>query len=542
MTTKAFDAAANARRMRENGYWIDRYFDDILMETIAATPDKDAIVADRERVITRITYAELGDMVARAAAALRGMGIGTGDIIAIQSPNWWEFVVVTLAAHRIGAVINPLMPIFREHELTFMLGFADAKAFIVPKFFAKYDFEAMANTLKDKLPKLEHVIVMGGEGENSFEKALLGGSERQMPDPALRLAPDDMSYLMYTSGTTGSPKGAMHTINTMMRCTINIAERAGLSSDDVIQVSSPVGHMLGFAAGVMLALRLGSTMTMQDVWEGKRGVELMATEGVAYTGGATPFLLDVVETVKNGGTRPEKLRVFLCAGAPIPPALIERARNELGLTVCSVWGMTETLCSTMTEPDRAAEKSSRTDGRPTPGVEVRVVDDNNIPVPNGTVGRLMVRGSQSTLGYFRRDDLDVFDGEGWMDTGDLAFMDDEGYIRIAGRTKDVIIRGGENVPVGDVENVLYEHPAVLAVALVGFPDQRLGERGCAFVQLRPGQTLDLPAVQAHMESRKVAKQYWPERVEVVEILPRTPSGKIQKFLLREQAKAFGDSA
>ncbi|MFP1644677.1 AMP-binding protein [Pontitalea aquivivens] len=537
-----FDPAGHARAMREGGFWVDRYFDDILIQTIAATPDKAAIVADRDRGQTRISYAELGDLVARAAAGLSKLGLGKGDVVAIQSPNWWEFVVATLACQRIGAVLNPLMPIFREHELEFMLGFAEARAFIVPKIFAKFDFESMANSLKAKLPKLDHVIVMGGEGNDAFEKVLLGHEDRLMPDPALRAGPDDLAFLMYTSGTTGSPKGAMHTINTVMTCTNNIAERAGLTKDDVIHVASPVGHMLGFAASVKLALRLGATMTMQDVWEGKRGVELMAAEGVTYTGGATPFLLDVVETVKNGGANPEKLRVFLCAGAPIPPALIERARNELDLTVCSVWGMTETLASTMTEPERAAEKSSRTDGRPTPGVAVCVVDDDNQPLPTGTVGRLMVRGSQSTLGYFKRPDLEIFDADGWMDTGDLAYMDDEGYIRIAGRTKDVIIRGGENVPVADVENVLYEHPAVLAVALVGYPDERLGERGCAFVQLRPGQSLDLAAVQAHMDSKKVAKQYWPERIEILDAMPRTPTGKIQKFVLREQAKAFGATA
>ncbi len=528
--------------MREGGHWVDRYFDDILMETIAATPEKPALIVDRAGEVLRLSYAELGDRVARVAAALRGLGIGKGDVVAIQSPNWWEFVVTALATQRIGAVLNPLMPIFREHELTFMLGFAEAKVFIVPKTFAKFDFESMANDLKAKLPKLDHVFVMGGDGDNAFEKALMSGTERLLPDPALRAGTDDMSYLMYTSGTTGSPKGAMHSINAMMCATTNISSRMHLTADDVIHVASPVGHMLGFAAGVMLAIRLGATMTMQDVWEGKRGVDLMAREGVTYSAGATPFLLDVVETVKNGGTRPEKLRLFLCAGAPIPPALIIRARDELKLTVCSVWGMTETLCSTMTEPERAHEKSSKTDGRATPGVAVRVVNDAGEPAPTGEIGRLMVRGSQSTLGYYRREDLEIFDAEGWMDTGDLAFMDDEGYIRIAGRTKDVIIRGGENVPVADVENVLYEHPAILAVALVGYPDPRLGERGCAFVQLRPGHTLTLADVQALLDDRKVAKQYWPERVEVVETLPRTPTGKIQKFALRDVAKAFGESA
>jgi cyclohexanecarboxylate-CoA ligase len=168
-------------------------------------------------------------------------------------------------------------------------------------------------------------------------------------------------------------------------------------------------------------------------------------------------------------------------------------------------------------------------------VDVRVVDFDGKPLPTGETGRLLVRGAQMFMGYYKRPDIQTFDADGWFDTGDLAYMDAEGYIRINGRTKDVLIRGGENVPVVEIEALLYKHPAVLDAALVGYPDARLGERGCAFVALRPGQTFDLAALQAYMAECKVAKQYWPERVEVVAALPRTPSGKIQKFKLREQA-------
>jgi cyclohexanecarboxylate-CoA ligase len=266
----------------------------------------------------------------------------------------------------------------------------------------------------------------------------------------------------------------------------------------------------------------------------------MAAEGVTFTAGASPFLSDICEAVAAGVPRPSRLRSFLCAGAPIPPALIERAARELDLKVCSLWGMTESLASTLTEPSRAAEKSSKTDGRALEGVEVCVVDSDGKTLPLGETGRLLVRGAQMFLGYYKRPDIETFDAEGWFDTGDLAYMDDEGYIRINGRIKDVLIRGGENVPVVEIENLLFKHPAVLSAALVGYPDARLGERGCAFVVLRPGQTLDLTTVQAYMAENKVAKQYWPERIEILSDLPRTPSGKIQKFALREQAKLFGD--
>jgi cyclohexanecarboxylate-CoA ligase len=264
----------------------------------------------------------------------------------------------------------------------------------------------------------------------------------------------------------------------------------------------------------------------------------MASEGVTYTAAATPFLTDICDAVKAGAPCPKSLRSFLCGGAPIPSVLIERAADELGLKVCSLWGMTEVLSGTLTEPARVAEKSATTDGRSLEGMEIKIVDSEGKPVPTGQSGRLLVRGAQMFKGYYRRPELPSFDREGWFDSGDLAYMDEDGYIRISGRVKDVLIRGGENVPVVEIENLLYKHPAVAAVAVVGFPDARLGERGCAFIVPRTGSTIDLPAVQAYLREARMAKQFWPERVEVVDELPRTASGKIQKFKLREFAAAF----
>jgi cyclohexanecarboxylate-CoA ligase len=352
------------------------------------------------------------------------------------------------------------------------------------------------------------------------------------------VGPDDMSVLMFTSGTTGEPKGVMHTSNSLIACCKALTTRFGLDTSDVLLVASPVGHMTGYAAIVLLSVYLGGTMILQDVWEAKHGVDLMSQEGVTYTAASTPFLTDICEAVKAGAPRPKNLRSFLCGGAPIPSVLIERAAKELDLKVCSLWGMTEVLSGTLTEPSRAAEKSASTDGRPQDGMEVRIVDFDGKLLPAGQSGRLLVRGSQMFKGYYQRPDLQTFDSEGWFDSGDLAYMDEDGYIRISGRVKDILIRGGENVPVVDVENLLYKHPSVAAVAVVGFPDARLGERGCAFIVPRPGTTIDLAAVQSYLSNAKMAKQFWPERVEVVAELPRTASGKIQKFKLKEIAAAF----
>lgn len=541
MTEAKFSAEAHAAAMRKAGHWSDLHFDEFVVSNGRETPDKPAIIADSAGHQKTLSFGELEVLVSKTATSLLRLGLRRGDVLAIQSPGWWEAVVVILACLRTGIVVNPLIPIFRERELTFMLGFAEAKAFVAPKSFGGFDFEAMANDLKDALPSLEHVIVMRGEGPNSFEASFL-----QHPEPpASRTFPvermpghDDLAVLMYTSGTTGSPKGVMHTENTLLCCIDNVIARGSLTGEDVILVGAPVGHMIGLATGVLIATRLGATMVLQEVWNDKRAVELILQEGVTFSAGATPYLAGICDVSAASARKPETLRLFLCAGAPIPPALVERAGREFDLRVTSVWGMTETLANTMTEPERAFEKSPKTDGRPLAGSEVKVVGNDRERLPNGTVGSLMVRGAQMLIGYYKRPDLQLFDSEGWMDTGDLAYMDDEGYIRIAGRTKDIIIRGGENIPVADIENVLYEHPAISAVALVGYPDDRLGERGCAFVQLRPDASFDFAAMQAHLAAKKVAKQFWPERLEIDDALPRTPSGKIQKFLLKERAGAF----
>lgn len=528
---------------REAGYWLDKTVDQLLAEAVARNPDRVAIVADRadRDQAQRFTYRELDVLADRAANSLRRLGVGQRDVVTVQLPNWWEFVVTMLACSKIGAILNPVMPILRERELLYILNFCEAKVFIVPKLYRGFDFAAMAEGMRGDLPHLKHLIVVDGEGDANFEQTLLSAeSSGQAPEKFVGLRPDEMSVLMFTSGTTGEPKGVIHTSNSLVGCTKALTQRFGLHDNEVLLVASPVAHMTGYAAVVLLSIYLGGTMVLQDVWEPKHGVELMVREGVTYTAAATPFLNDICDVVATGAARPASLRSFLCAGATIPSALIERAAREVGIHACSLWGMTESLASTLTEPSRAAEKSPTTDGRPLEGMEVRIVDFDGKPVPTGQSGRLLVRGCQMFTGYYKKPELETFDEEGWFDSGDLAYMDDEGYIRISGRVKDVLIRGGENVPVVEIENLLYKHPAVAGVAVVGYPDARLGERGCAFIVPKPGATIDLAAMQAYLAECKMAKQFWPEHVELVADLPRTASGKIQKFKLKEIAEAFGD--
>lgn len=528
--------------MQEAGWWIDKTMDDFMRHSLEMHPDKEALICYRSDRVQpeRVTYRQLNQRVNLAASGLHRLGVRHGDVVALQLPNWTEFVIATLACGRIGAVVNPLMHIFRERELSYMLGFTQAKVLIAPLAYRGFNFSEMAQGLKATLPSLEHVIVVDGLQENSFETALQSGSSlngTDMSEDVRALQPDDLAVLMFTSGTTGTPKGVMHTSNTLVSCMNALSGRFGLGKEDVFLASTPVGHMTGYVAVVLIGLRQGGTVVLQDFWEPVKAAQILTNEKVSYFAGSTPFLNDLCEVVEAGQAAPVHLRSFLCGGAPIPPILIERAVTTLGIKVCSLWGMTEVLSGTLTEPDRALEKSSCSDGRALEGMEILVVDDNGRPCATGQPGRLWVRGAQMFLGYYKLPEIQAFNAQGWFDSGDLAYSDTEGYIRICGRTKDVLIRGGENVPVVEIEGLLSRHPSIQANAIVGYPDPRLGERACAFVVLRPGQTLSLSDLQVYMQQSKVAKQYWPEKLLVIDQMPATPSGKIQKFKLKELASS-----
>ncbi len=241
---------------------------------------------------------------------------------------------------------------------------------------------------------------------------------------------------------------------------------------------------------------------------------------------ATPFLLDLTDAVERTGTRLPHFRIFIAGGAPIPRALVRRATEKLQASIVSIWGMTECGASTATDVDDPIERSAETDGKPNPGAEIRVVDESGSLLGPNIEGRLQVRSSGNFVGYLKRPHLNATDADGWLDTGDLATINEQGYVRITGRTKDVIIRGGENVPVVEIEGMLFEHPAIAEVAIVPYPDPRLGERGCAYVVLRAGQKLSLEELTGFLLERNCTKNYLPERIEIVEEMPRTPSGKI----------------
>lgn len=539
-----FDAVlipARKEVMLKQGYWLNQTILDFLRSAVEKNPDKTALVSVKVENQTEQTfsYQQLWDMTNKIALGLKQLGVEKNDVVSCQLPNWWEFTLLYLACSRMGAVLNPLMSIFRERELEFMLKHGESKVFVVPKTFRNFNHEQLANQLQNKLDSLKHVVVVNGEGENNFDHLLLNhGLEQDASAVAeldsLESGPDDITQLIFTSGTTGEPKGVMHTANTLFSNIVPYAERLHLTENDVVLMASPMAHQTGFMYGLMMPIQLNTKVVLQDVWDVAKAVDLIHQHQVNFTMASTPFLNDLSNTVAEQHDKVDSLKIFLCAGAPIPGPLVQKARETLGVKVISAWGMTECGAVTLTLPEDEDERSFNTDGIALPGVEIKIVDKKGQTKAVNESGRLMIRTCSNFGGYLKRPHLNDTDAEGWFDTGDIAYQDEQGYIRICGRKKDVIIRGGENIPVAEIESLLYKHPNIATVALVAYADERMGERACAIIKLKdPSQPLSFNELVDCLKTHNLAMQYLPERLEIWEDIPMTPSGKIQKFKLRE---------
>lgn len=539
-----------AKAFRAAGWWRDRTFLDDFDDAVAAHPDKVAVVSHRVPPAPTdvLSFRQLDRMSRRYAGALIDLGVEPGQVVAAQLPNHWVFPALVLACARIGATVNPLVPILRERELGFILGRTRAPVVVVPDTFRGHDHAAMLDAVLADLGGDTRGFAVGTteprgrvapfgprfddrRWEDEIDAAVLAGRA---------IGPDDVAELQFTSGTTGEPKGVMHTANTIHAGLRAFADTAGLTGDDCVLMPSTVGHQTGFLAGTILPVATGMKLVYQDVWDPAVFCRLVADEEVTFSVGATPFLADIVESCDRTGHRLGSMRAYVCAGAPIPPPLVEATRACGIGDLIAAWGMTENGAVTMTRPGDPVGVVADSDGMPVEWMEVRIVDDADRDLPVGEVGRLLARGASQTIGYLGREDLyrsqlvaDPDGGPGWFDTGDLARRRADGGIRIAGRTKDLVIRGGENVPVVEVEAVLFGHPAVGQVAVIGYPDDRLGERACAVI-VPDGDPPTLQDLTSWLAEAGMAKQFWPERLEVVDEMPTTPSGKIQKFHLRDR--------
>lgn len=539
-----FDAvliAPRKEKMLKEGYWLNKTIIGSLQTALQQNPDKTALVSFKtdKKTERAFSYQQLWEMTNKIALGLKHLGVSKNDVVSCQLPNWWEFTLLYLACSRIGAVLNPLMPIFRERELEFMLRHGESKVFVVPKIFRNFDHEQLANQLKAKIETLEHVVVIDGNTENNFNALLVNhGLDNHLAAVIalddFNLGADDITQLIFTSGTTGEPKGVMHTSNTLYSNIVPYAKRLNLNENDVVLMASPMAHQTGFMYGLIMPIELNAKVILQDVWEVSQAVELIHQHQVSFTMASTPFLNDLSNTVAEHHDQVNSLKTFLCAGAPIPGPLVQKARETLGVKVISAWGMTECGAITTTLISDEDERSYNTDGVALPGVEIKITNKQGQQKAVNEAGRLMIRSCSSFGGYLKRSHLNDTDQDDWFDTGDIAYQDEQGYIRICGRKKDVIIRGGENIPVAEIESLLYKHPNIAVIAIVAYPDERLGERACAIVKLKdPTQQLKFTDMVEFLKTHNLAMQYIPERLEIWDEIPMTPSGKIQKFKLRD---------
>jgi cyclohexanecarboxylate-CoA ligase len=525
--------ADRIRSSRAAGYWRDERLETYLDRWAAARPDKAAFV-DGQR---RVTYRQLAQEVERVAHGLRAHGVEAGSVISLQLPNWHEVALLFLAASRLGAVVNPIPPTYRASELRFMLRLLASRVMIVPATFRHFDYRDMMAALRPQLPELDHVFVVRGEprpGMQPFSALTDTAWEAKAGRRPLPGAdPNAVHEVVFTSGTTGEPKGVMHTPNTVLSTTYTMIDRLEFSERDVLLMASTLGHQTGYLYGYCLNMLLGSTAVWMDVWNAAEAARLIEAERVTFTMGATPFLRDLTYTEAQNDLG--SLRIFISAGAPIPRPLVRDARARLACAISAGWGMSENglvTCNGLRDPE---DKVFDTDGVPWPGMELRVVGDDGRDLPTGTEGDLLVRGPAQFVGYFERPAVtaESHTADGWFKTGDRATLDAAGYVAITGRSKDLIIRGGENIPVAEVENVLFTHPKIAGIAIVSMPDPRLVERACAVVIPREGQSITLAEISAFLDQQQLAKHKFPERLEIVGEFPMTPSGKIQKYRLRQ---------
>jgi cyclohexanecarboxylate-CoA ligase len=539
------------------------------------TPDDAAVIEVGATAPTTTTWRELQDEADRISALLLDLGVRKGDPVALQLPNWREFIAITLGIVQIGAVATPIMPVFGPRETTMTLARSRARVLFLPNLFRKRRpavelVDVLAESRAQSRPlALEHVIVLRAENRHSEEEI---NAVPPIPDGVVEAAnaadwtwryydaalasvtPDveyirsrspreeDVCQLLFTSGTTGEPKGVQHPHRTLGLATAMEVQHLGLDAGDRIFVPSPLAHQTGFLYGMLLAWRLGVATVIQPFWDAPLALEQAFGAGRAsFVQAATPFLTDLVELVEAGAAAPESLRIFVATGAAVPRSLAQRATAVLGTAVLGAFGTTETCLGTLAAPGDRAEDAWGSDGRALPGVQIRIVDDEGREVARGTEGNYELHSPTVFDGYLERPDLtaDVFTPDGWYRTGDLAIVDAAGFLHITGRVKDVINRGGEKIPVVEIENLLYQHPLVSDVAIVAMPDERLGERACVFVvSANADSLLGFAEMQDYLGAAGVSKYYWPERLEFIDVLPRNAVGKIQKNLLREHAAAL----
>ncbi len=522
-----------------SGHWQTSSFFDLATAQAGAHHDH-TFVFDGT---TSITYGEFRKRTVRLAAGLASVGVGLGDRVAVQLPNWTEFPLVAAALSRLGAITVPIMPIYRDDEVGYVLEHSAAVAAVTADAFRGFGHRAMFQSLKPGCASLERIIVARAEGDlagaTALESLYAEGNPADLeaglgPDSS----PDDGFLIVYTSGTTSRPKGCFHTFNTLRASAAAIAASLRYTSEDVQFGPSPIIHSTGMVTSVVLPLLAGASSHLMEAWDPQEGLARIERYGCTVTVSATPFLQMLMTAYDPAKHDPSSMRAWICAGPPIPGAVVERAGEVLArCRTLSLYGRSENFLTTMCTLEDPPQRAVTSDGSALAGARVKVVGPDGLEVPRGEEGDLAYKGPSHMIEYFRDEEQTaaLFTPEGFSRSGDLGRMDADGFIRVTGRIKDIIIRGGMNISAREIEDHLLSHPAIATVAVVGMPDERLGEKACAFVVLAPGaDSLELNDVTDYLRAQRVAVQKMPERLEIVSALPMTATGKVQKHVLRAE--------
>ncbi|HBD0087755.1 TPA: medium-chain fatty-acid--CoA ligase [Escherichia coli] len=518
---------------RQQGLWGDASLADYWQQTARAMPDKIAVVDNHG---ASYTYSALDHAASCLANWMLAKGIESGDRIAFQLPGWCEFTVIYLACLKIGAVSVPLLPSWREAELVWVLNKCQAKMFFAPTLFKQTRPVDLILPLQNQLPQLQQIVGVDKLAPATSSLSLSQIIADNTPlTTAITTHGDELAAVLFTSGTEGLPKGVMLTHNNILASERAYCARLNLTWQDVFMMPAPLGHATGFLHGVTAPFLIGARSVLLDIFTPDACLALLEQQRCTYMLGATPFVYDLLNLLEKQPADLSALRFFLCGGTTIPKK-VARECQQRGIKLLSVYGSTESSPHAVVNLDDPLSRFMHTDGYAAAGVEIKVVDDARKTLPPGCEGEEASRGPNVFMGYFDEPELTAraLDEEGWYYSGDLCRMDEAGYIKITGRKKDIIVRGGENISSREVEDILLQHPKIHDACVVAMPDERLGERSCAYVVLKaPHHSLSLEEVVAFFSRKRVAKYKYPEHIVVIEKLPRTASGKIQKFLLRK---------
>ncbi|WP_068395968.1 AMP-binding protein [Kribbia dieselivorans] len=522
------------------GQWRSETLFDLLSGHAAATPDRVFLTDDHRS----LTFGELRDQAIAFAGGLRARGIGAGDRVSVQVPNWVEFAVIAVALQRLGAIMVPIMPIYRDDDVAYIVDNAGVRLAITSQTFKKFDYAAMYGRIRETVSAIEDVVVVRGEtpgqGFTAYADVVADGAGATDESLGEKFGPDEPVVIVYSSGTTSRPKGCLHTFNTLACGSRLLAKAWAITQDDVQFGPSPITHTTGLVTSIILPMMHGAASHVMESWVPEAGAQQIQEHRCTVAVTATTFLQTLLDAYDPQRHDLTSLRLWTCAGSPIPASIIERAAVELPtLKVLSLYGRTENVTTTMCTIDDPVERSLTSDGRVLPFQQVRIIDGSGHEVPRGEEGDIAYKGAMHMLEYINNptETAALFTEDGFSRSGDLGTMDADGFVRVTGRTKDIVIRGGMNISVRHVEDLLSKHPAVSQVAAVGMPDERLGEKVCLYlVPTEQGTGLTLDDVRDYLLGEGLAIQKVPERLEIVEGLPMTATGKVQKHVLRSMIK------